>query len=875
MPGRATKGSGRVDLAILLIGVLPLPAVRAATYTSPRQLNPNDVYQLNVDSATGDEETTQPKTDANDGLNGDNPYFRRTNVARAHLGGCPERYWYTSSYQEPGEPSPSGQQWVDYAPPFGSGASQLPPGRYQLNAQYRNSASRASYPARYIVTHANGTTTIDKSQRDGTEGGCESFDLGTYTLVAGSSVRVRDTGSQSITFNRMLFTYQGAAGVGLLNTPPGSITTFRVYELALGAASASGNPYLDGPAVTASFTCVSGPASGQVLTMKGFWDGGNVWRIRFAAPTEGTWSWATSSSDAGLNGVSGSVTAVAPTPGELTANTLYHGFLERNGHAWQLSDGTGFLPVGDTQWSFSEETTTAEWQAWINARQAQRFNTFLGCIWLAIYSRSGVPEAFPGKDPQTDTPDMAYFQRLDQMVQYANDRGIMMGLTIGGFPGNSNWWGKMATLDRNNRWFRYCVARYTAYNVRWCLYGEVNEANPPWGGTWQQQVSSDAQLVRDEDPYDHPIGSHHTAVDTSSVGNANIDYIEVQIGRTETQWQSALNYRGYGKPVWFEEYWYEPPVYDNDVALGIRNTHRNFVAALAYPTMGSLMRAHFPDYNINDVTTDPGAVRMLYFHDFYKDLDTRNFTPSNSLVSSGQCGRFGNNYAVFKQAGGSFTLNLAGVSGDFDVIRLDINSGVSAGLGSIAGNGTRTIDTATSNDVAILVIRTGPADNIAPGVSAGPDQVVDSGQIVFLNGTVTDDGLPNPPAAVTTSWTRVSGPGTVQFGHSAAVDTTAEMSLSGVYVLMLTASDSELQSADDVTITVRSNIPGDSDNDGDVDMEDFGQFQACYSGSGEPIASGCGSADLDADEDIDLGDFVIFKACMSGAGNPGDPACID
>src|SRR5690606_32588147 len=121
----------------------------------------------------------------------------------------------------------------------------------------------------------------------------------------------------------------------------------------------------------------------------------------------------------------------------------YRGFLERDGaYAWKLSDGTPFLPVGDTQWSFSEEFTTAEWEQWMDARAAQKFNTFLGTIWLAIYTRPGVPEPFPNKNPQTDNLNVAFFQRLDHLVQYANDRGIMMGLTVGGFPVNSNWWQK-------------------------------------------------------------------------------------------------------------------------------------------------------------------------------------------------------------------------------------------------------------------------------------------------------------------------------------------------------------------------------------------------------------------------------------------------
>ena len=208
------RGTARKITAVLLV-LAALPALaHAATYTTPRQLALNDVYQLNPDSATGDEATTEPKTDLNDGLNGDNAYFQRVNVARAHLGGCDvnERYWYTSSYQEAGEPDPNGAQYVDYIPPFGTGANQLTPGRYQITGRYRNTTSRANYPAEYIVHHANGTTTVLKSQLDGTSGGCNDFDIGSFDLSAGSYVRVNDSGGSSITFNRMKFTYLGPLG---------------------------------------------------------------------------------------------------------------------------------------------------------------------------------------------------------------------------------------------------------------------------------------------------------------------------------------------------------------------------------------------------------------------------------------------------------------------------------------------------------------------------------------------------------------------------------------------------------------------------------------------------------------------------------------
>lgn len=68
----------------------------------------------------------------------------------------------------------------------------------------------------------------------------------------------------------------------------------------------------------------------------------------------------------------------------------------------------------------------------------------------------------------------------------------------------------------------------------------------------------------------------------------------------------------------------------------------------------------------------------------------------------------------------------------------------------------------------------------------------------------------------------------------------------------------------------------DRDKDGDVDQEDFGWFQLCYSGSTVPqTAPACTDARIDGDEDVDAGDFAIFQGCMSGANVPADPACTN
>ena len=89
-------------------------------------------------------------------------------------------------------------------------------------------------------------------------------------------------------------------------------------------------------------------------------------------------------------------------------------------------------------------------------------------------------------------------------------------------------------------------------------------------------------------------------------------------------------------------------------------------------------------------------------------------------------------------------------------------------------------------------------------VNAGPDQTITLPAAASLSGTVTDDGLPNPPATVTTTWSKVSGPGTVTFGNASAKVTTATFSVSGSYTLRLTASDSALSASDDIVVTVNA-----------------------------------------------------------------------
>jgi hypothetical protein len=96
---------------------------------------------------------------------------------------------------------------------------------------------------------------------------------------------------------------------------------------------------------------------------------------------------------------------------------------------------------------------------------------------------------------------------------------------------------------------------------------------------------------------------------------------------------------------------------------------------------------------------------------------------------------------------------------------------------------------------------TATPQNGAPVVDAGPDQTIPIPGAT-LNGSASDDGLPNPPGALIYTWSAVTGPGTVSFADASATDTTASFSQSGVYTLRLMADDGAASSSDDVVVTV-------------------------------------------------------------------------
>ena len=68
--------------------------------------------------------------------------------------------------------------------------------------------------------------------------------------------------------------------------------------------------------------------------------------------------------------------------------------------------------------------------------------------------------------------------------------------------------------------------------------------------------------------------------------------------------------------------------------------------------------------------------------------------------------------------------------------------------------------------------------------------------------------------------------------------------------------------------------PGDFDNDGDVDLEDFAVLQKCLAVANPAQDPVCSPTDLNGDSVIGGGDVTLFIKCMSGANVPANINCL-
>ncbi|HTX19196.1 MAG TPA: DUF4038 domain-containing protein [Bacteroidota bacterium] len=307
----------------------------------------------------------------------------------------------------------------------------------------------------------------------------------------------------------------------LLFFTPADAQTVHLWEkqeVILHARAKYANPYRE------VLVWIDLSAPGFSKRVYGFWDGGDTFRVRFAATAPGEWTWKSGSTpeDRGLSGKSGSVTAIDWSDAEKEQNPLRHGFIRAtpNGHALEYADGTPFFAIGDTwyavgtnrfKWYDNDKErpidSTAGFKDYVRYRKAQGYNwinviaafpnwmtdgkpwhlvmddsskTPLRSAWLEYGTGSaknmdnegGRPFFFPGnvpgyaqQFPNVDSINPAYFRYIDRKIDYLNANGFVPFIEVSRRDAGLCWYKYYGWPESYARFIEYIFARYQANNT--------------------------------------------------------------------------------------------------------------------------------------------------------------------------------------------------------------------------------------------------------------------------------------------------------------------------------------------------------------------------------------------------------------------------
>lgn len=449
---------------------------------------------------------------------------------------------------------------------------------------------------------------------------------------------------------------------------PEAIHQWEVFTVKLKTTKAYQNPYAEIPVdgsrdlINVLFTGLSGDAAGKTFNIPGYWNGGQEWRVSFAAPFSGKWKYETFSSDKNLNGKKGSFQVNGWTEEEKKANPVRHGFVrvkktgENPGHFFEYSDGTPFLWVGDTWWNWTNNKIKIEtFKALADDRAMKGFT--VGQLFVPG-NGWGRPSSL--LDETYSILDIEHVAKVEEMIRYANSKGITVWI--------HGWWSRKDMMknigpEKVKRWWRYLVQRFSAYNVIWVLAGEYNMYN--YGGFPLSFWNDLGQMIKTEDPYERIKGVHNTppfwdgGADAPQWGTGNVlhneswlDYNQIQVGHGKyanemipTIVTEEYN-RKPSKPVVVTEPWYEF-IEGNPSGMDIRfGAWSAILSGAAGHTYGGghVWLASVPEApggggtwpyekGFERTTYDyEGALSMKHLASFFREIEWWNMAPHPELI---------------------------------------------------------------------------------------------------------------------------------------------------------------------------------------------------------------------------------------------------
>lgn len=347
-----------------------------------------------------------------------------------------------------------------------------------------------------------------------------------------------------------------AAGKKPKRSQERTIEQWRRFEASFDGPS-TGNPFTD-VRLEAGFVS---PSTGKVTTVRGFYDGDGVYRVRFMPSEAGCWRFTTHSNATELDGKTGSFVCTA-------SPEKHAGMVKAVGKDFRFQDSTYYYPVGTTSYAWIHEPEDVERMTLASLRKAQ-FNKIRMCVFPKEYELvrekpSIFPyEILPQKNAKTQSGltfdktrfNPAFFRHLEQCLDSLDNIGCQADLILF-HPYDKGMWGfDEMTTDENKLYLQYLEARASSFkNVWWSLSNEYDYVKAKTLDDWVELIKT----VRENDPYGHLVSIHGSTATYFPFEKYGLTHASIQDeGPVMALGRASIVRNIYNIPVVFDEVRYE------------------------------------------------------------------------------------------------------------------------------------------------------------------------------------------------------------------------------------------------------------------------------------------------------------------------------
>ncbi len=291
------------------------------------------------------------------------------------------------------------------------------------------------------------------------------------------------------------------------------------------------------------------------VTVPGFWDGEDLFTVRFSPPAEGEWEYLTASRFKSLDGIKGAVMVQSPSRDNHGPIEVFDAFYLR------YADGTPYHQFGTTCYAWVHQTQELQEQT-LKTLAASPFNKIRFCVFPKHYVyNSNEPERFAFQRKADggfdfERPDPEFWQQFENRILDLQELGIEADIIL--WHPYDRWGFKTMSDTADDRYLRYCIARLSAYrNVWWSLANEYDFMSDLDGRHRGVKTMDDwdrfFDILAKEDPHQRLRGIHNGAIwydhTKAWVTHASLQTSDMNGGvRFREQYQ---------KPVIFDECKYE------------------------------------------------------------------------------------------------------------------------------------------------------------------------------------------------------------------------------------------------------------------------------------------------------------------------------